>query len=113
MLRYILQRIVLDTLYFPVWWYTRGFWNVIKWAGESLKDVERMAALRIWLKAMFKPMFQDYTREGRIVSFFMRVILLIFKLLMVGVWALILLSLVCLWLGLPVVLMILIVESFK
>jgi hypothetical protein len=51
---------------------------------------------------MFKPMFQDYTKEGRIISFFMRLILLVFKLVSVGVWAIILLALIGLWLALPI-----------
>jgi len=60
-----------------------GLLRVLGWARNSLIDVERIAALRLWLKSMFKPMFQDYTKSGRIISFFMRVVLLIFKLLMV------------------------------
>jgi uncharacterized membrane protein len=77
--------------------------KILRWSGESLKDAERIAALRIWLKSMFKPMFQDYTREGRVISFFMRVVLLVFKLLMMIVWAVFLGVIILIWLGLPIV----------
>ena len=101
MFGYLIKHIVLDTLYFPVWWYTRGFVRVVGWAETSLKDVERIAALKIWIKSMFKPMFQDYTKEGRIISFFMRVVLLIFKLLIVIIWAAFLAFVIVLFLTLP------------
>lgn len=83
----------------------------MRWAKKSIKDAERIAGLKIWLKAMFKPMFQDYTREGRIVSLFMRVVLLIFKLLMVIVWAAVLGLIVAIWLALPAGIVLLIVKS--
>jgi hypothetical protein len=61
---------------------------------------------------MFKPMFQDYTKEGRIISFFMRLILLIFKLVGVVAWAVMLLALIIVWLALPIGAMLLIAASF-
>jgi hypothetical protein len=102
MFGYLLKHIVLDTLYFPVWWYTRGFVRVMGWAETSLKEVERIAALKIWFKSMFKPMFQDYTKEGRIISFIMRVVLLIFKFLIVIIWAVFLAFVIVLFLTLPI-----------
>lgn len=102
MFTYIIKRLILDTIYFPLWWYSRGFIKVARWAGKSLIAVEQTASLKLWLKSMFKPMFQDYTKEGRIISFFMRLILLIFKLVGVGAWAVILLALIIAWLALPI-----------
>ena len=113
MLSYLLKYIVLDTLYFPLWWYTRGFKKVLLWAGNSLQEAERSAALKIWFKAMFQPMFQDYTRSGRIISFFMRLILLIFKLVGIGLWATVLLAMITLWLALPVGTIWLIIKSYS
>ncbi|MBI4360114.1 MAG: hypothetical protein HY564_03405, partial [Candidatus Jacksonbacteria bacterium] len=103
MLKYILQRILLDIAYFPLWWYTRGLLKIIRFGGRSISDIERNLALGIWLKAMFKPMFQDYTWEGRLVSFFMRAVLLIFKTLMFFVWVIGVIILIIAWLALPVV----------
>lgn len=112
MVSYIIRHILLDTLYFPLWWYTKGLGKVLGWASESLQGVERTAALRIWLKSMFKPMFQDYTKEGRIISFFMRLILLVFKLGMVIVWAIFLGFVIALWLALPLAAVSLLLYSF-
>lgn|SRR3989338_5607930 len=101
MFTYIFAHIIVDTLYFPFWWYTRGFVNVMNWSAESMADIVRIAGLKIWLKSMFKPMFQDYSKEGRIISFIMRVVLLLFKLLMISMWGAIVAVLVIGWLLLP------------
>ena len=103
MLKYILQHILLDTLYFPLWWYTRGLKRVLNWAGVSIKDMERTAGIKIWISAMFKPMFQDYTRSGRIISFFMRVVLLIFKLIIFVVWTIFVGCIIVVWMALPII----------
>ena len=73
----------------------------MNWSAESMADIVRIAGLKIWLKSMFKPMFQDYSKEGRIISFIMRVVLLLFKLLMISMWAAIVAVLVIGWLLLP------------
>lgn len=112
MFKFILKHIILDTLYFPIWWYTSGLLRVLGWARDSLADVERMAALKIWIRSMFQPMFQDYTRSGRIISFFMRFILLIFKLLMVLIWTVFLAAIVLLYLALLPGIVYLILKSF-
>ena len=103
MFKYILQRFILDILYFPLWWYTRGFTRTIKFALRSVADAERQIALGIWLKAMFKPMFQDYTWEGRMVSFFMRIMLLIFKIVMFGAWVIGAILIIIAWTAIPII----------
>lgn len=112
MFTYIIKRLILDTVYFPLWWYSKGFIKVLNWAWNSLIAIEQRASLKLWLKSMFKPMFQDYTKEGRIISFFMRLILLIFKLVGIGLWATVLLAMIALWLALPVGTVWLITVSF-
>ena len=103
MLNYIIKHIILDILYFPLWWYTRGFARTIKFALRSVSDAERQIALGIWLKAMFKPMFQDYTWEGRMVSFFMRIMLLIFKIVMFGAWVIGAILIIIAWTAIPII----------
>jgi len=112
MFKHLIKHLLIDTLYFPVWWYTAGFFRVLGWAKESLIGIERVAALKIWLKSMFKPMFQDTTRSGRLISFFMRLVLLIFKLLMVIVWAVFLGAILLAWLLLPITIIWLLLKSF-
>lgn len=113
MLGYIFKRIILDLLYFPLWWYTRGLLRILRWGRETIANAERQLALGIWLKAMFKPMFQDYTWEGRLVSFFMRAMLLIFKMVMFGAWVIAVAVMICMWLALPIAALVLLLMSFN
>lgn len=112
MFKYLLKHIFLDTVYFPIWWYSSGLVRVLGWCKQSLIDMERTAALKIWAKAMFQPMFQDYTKSGRLISFFMRLVLLIFKLMMMGLWLIILGVIILIWLLLLPATLYLILKSF-
>jgi len=113
MIKFIIKHIILDIIYFPIWWYSKGLHYILRWAKNSLANSEQILALKIWLKSMFKPMFQDYSREGRIVSFFMRTIILAFKLIILIFWILGLGSTILTWLTLPIAIIIIIFLTFK
>lgn len=103
-LKYIAVEIVWDIIYFPIWWYSKGLMRVINFCLESaIFHVNRRMALGIWVKNMFKPMYGDYTREGRIISLFMRFVVLIWKLVGIILWLIILLLVFILWIILPLV----------
>ncbi len=101
-IKYILVEIILDVLYFPVWWYSKGLLRAVRWARNSAAfHLQRRVALRIWLRNMFKPMYGDYSKEGRIISIAFRFIILIWKLIIAGLWIIVLWILVLLWIALP------------
>lgn len=101
-IKYILVEIILDILYFPVWWYSKGLLRVLRWAaGSASFHLQRRVALRIWLRNMFKPMYGDYSRDGRIISIVFRFIILIWKLISAGLWLVVLAVLVLVWVALP------------
>ena len=101
-IKYILVEILWDIIYFPIWWYTKGLVKVARYCLDSAQfHLQRRIGLSIWLKSMFKPMFGDYTKEGRIISFFMRIFVLIWKLVSSLVWLIILLILFIVWMLLP------------
>ena len=100
-LKYIFVEVIFDILYFPIWWYTKGLVRITSYCAEKLVGAARRLALRIWLKHMFTPMYGDYTKEGRIISFLMRIIVLIFKLVMILFWAVYVFVVFILWLTIP------------
>lgn len=61
----------------------------------------RAIGLRTWVVNIFKPMFGDYSREGRLISFFMRLVQIIFRTVLALLWIVIVLILLVLWLVLP------------
>lgn len=92
---------LLDIIYFPVWWYGVGFKKRLKGFANGVVNLFHNLALKLMITHLFKPMFGEYSRSGRIISFFMRLILLgwrIFLFLIGFSYQLVLL--IC-WVGLP------------
>ncbi len=102
-LKYIAVEIIWDIIYFPIWWYSKGLVGVFQFCITSASfHVNRRMALGIWVKNMFRPMYGDYTREGRIISFFMRLVVLIWKLVGTVLWLIILILIFIVWIALPI-----------
>lgn len=100
--KYILIEILWDIVYFPIWWYSKGLVRVARYCMNSASfHLTRRIAIGIWLRNMFKPMYGDYTREGRIISLFMRLVVLIWKLISSLVWLVILFVIFIFWITLP------------
>ncbi|HOX96861.1 MAG TPA: hypothetical protein PL066_00695 [bacterium] len=63
-----------DLLYFPIWWYTRGFVRFAKAFGNSLRYKWQELGVGVWIKNLFVPMFGVHDISGRLISFFMRLV---------------------------------------
>ncbi|MCD6097135.1 hypothetical protein J7J60_02290 [bacterium] len=68
-----------NVFYFPFWWYTRGLKSQLVFFSQRLKKIAYALALKIMLKSLFKPMFGQFSISGRIISFFMRVVILVWR----------------------------------
>ena len=102
-IKYIFVEILWDIVYFPIWWYTKGLARVGRYCAESIQVyVKRRLALGVWMSSMFKPMYGDTTAEGRIISGFMRVIVLIWKLILLALWLIALAVFFIAWIVVPV-----------
>ncbi len=112
----IVQRVlldaILDLLYFPLWWYTGGVVHSIRWCADFFRDGNRTLAPGLWLKNLFVPMFGQYDWQGRIISFFMRSVQLIFRSIALLFWFFICASLFLVWLILPAIICLGFVRSF-
>jgi len=100
-LKFIAKDVIGDVLYFPVWWYSRGLKKTAVNLWNSLLRAINNFALPILVKSLFKPMYGDYSKSGRIISFFMRIIHLIALTVGVAIWAVVLLALLLAWIALP------------
>lgn len=105
----VLQRLLLDALldlvYFPVWWFTAGAKHVLLWCIQLVVKGNRTLAPGLWLINIFVPMYGQYDWQGRIVSFFMRLIQVVFRSLALVFWILFCLSLFFGWLSLPILIL--------
>lgn len=95
--------IIIDVLYFPVWWYSIGLVKAFTSCGNGIKESYHNFAIGILLRNMFKPMYGERSFSGRIISFFARILILLFRLIQFFIWAAVLLALPVLWVGAPVV----------
>ncbi|MFH1233708.1 MAG: hypothetical protein V1649_03625 [Patescibacteria group bacterium] len=99
----ILAEIIRDVLYFPVWWYSRGLKNLIIFFGKFLADEQKSLGLLIWIKNIFNPMYGQSDWKGKLLSFFIRLVQIIIKsIIMLFLLALVGL-IICFWLLLPLI----------
>lgn len=94
---------LLRIFYFPIWWYTKGLKKKTFELGRGIKNLSRDLALRIMLTHIFKPMFGELTRSGRIISFFMRLVLLGWRLFLFMIGSLGWLLFWLVWIFLPII----------
>ena len=102
----ILQRLLLEALldifYFPIWWYSKGALHALRWCFNLLKLGNENLAPGLWLANLFVPMFGQYDLQGRIVSFFMRLVQIIARSIGLVLWLIVCLAFFSAWLALPV-----------
>lgn len=110
--KYFLIELVGDILYFPLWWYSVGLRQLIMSLAQQARSSERYLALGLLARSLFLPMFGQYDREGRIISFFMRLAILFGRsIYMLGLLAIDFL-LIIVWMGLPVLVVVRLLSFF-
>lgn len=100
--KYIIIDLIGDILYWPIWWYSKGLLKTTKASIQAITNQEKSLGLSIWVKNIFTPMFGQYDLEGRIISFFARLIQIIVRGIMLLVWTIVVVLFYLLWLILPV-----------
>ena len=102
----IFQRLGLEFLFhiikLPVWWYSAGLWHAITVAREAIGLGNGYLAPGLWLKNIFVPMFGQSDWQGRIMSFFMRLVNVVIRGFLLLFWFIIVAVIFLVWLLLPV-----------
>lgn len=101
--KYIFGEVLWDFVYAPVWWYSRGFLRLLVSCKKMLVAFEHDVGLGMWLKVFWKPMYGQHDITGKAVSFFMRLVVLVYRLVRILVYLVFLLVLIALWLAAPIV----------
>jgi hypothetical protein len=95
----------LDIFYFPVWWYSTGakqaFLGCMSFIGEANANL----APGLWLKNIFVPMFGQTDLQGRLTSFFMRLINVIGRGIGLIIWIFVVWILFLFWLAFPAIIL--------
>lgn len=77
--KFVAVDLIADFLLFPVWWYTEGFVRALRTGGRWLADARRMMAVGLWARHLFVPMFAQYDLWGRVISFSIRLAMIIVR----------------------------------
>lgn len=99
--KFVAKDVVGNVLFWPVWWYSVGFWGFLKKRRDSIRNFEEEIGLTIWVVNWGKPMFGQYDVPGRIISFVFRTGGIIFKAVQLIVYLIIQMLLIVGWLVLP------------
>lgn len=98
-----------SVIWFPVWWYTAGLKRVVLGVRDTVRYRLREYGFAIWLKNFFVPMYGQYDITGRLVSVFMRFVVLIGRIIALSAETVLYFFGVCAWAAAPVVCVVLIV----
>lgn len=79
--KYLFGEVIGDVFYAPVWWYSRGFLKLLGGLRDRLVFFERSLGLRLWVHNLGKPMYGQYDVAGKLISFFMRFVVLFWKMI--------------------------------
>ena len=99
----ILGEIARDIIIFPLWWYSRGFFHLLKGLINFLKYREKGLALRVWVKNFWKPMYGQHDWQGRLISIFMRLVQIIFRSIVMLFWMIVASLLLVAWVIIPLI----------
>lgn len=101
-LRVLVVTQIKELLFFPVWWYSKGLKKASFYCLNLLKSGWQYLAIDVWLKNIFTPMFAQVDWQGRLISFFMRLVQIFFRLIGFAVWLVIVILVFLAWLALPI-----------
>ena len=94
--------LVLDLVYFPLWWYTAGTKKAAITCYHLLQDGNMRMAPGLWLKNIFAPMYGQTDWRGRLTSFFVRSANIVLRGFALLVWLIVVVMIFLLWLVFPV-----------
>lgn len=94
--------IIWEVLYFPIWWYSRGFKKTALFCWQKIKDGWRALSLTIFLESFFKPMYGQHGWDAYILSLATHLVQLLWRLSLIILWFVFWLFVLILWIALPI-----------
>lgn len=110
--RLIFVDLLGSVIWFPVWWYTKGLILVAKKFLDIMRYRSRSYGFKIWIRNFFVPMYGQNDLTGKLVSVFMRFVVLIAKCVAYAVEGLAYILGLLLWMATPALLILLALASF-
>jgi hypothetical protein len=109
--RLVFVDLIGSVFWFPVWWYTVGLKKMIEWCVDGLRYRAKQYAFGIWIRNFFVPMYGQYEWTGRLISVFMRFVVIVGRGIAIGVEALVYLAFAVAWIVLPPLALVMAVQN--
>jgi len=100
-MKFVVRDILIDLIYWFFWWYTSGLKKAFLKMIDTIVQGNRELGLSIWIKNIFRPMFGQYDWQGRIISFFMRIFMIIIRFFIFIFWIIFALIVFLFWIVIP------------
>ncbi|MBI2476776.1 hypothetical protein HYV72_01245 [Candidatus Uhrbacteria bacterium] len=109
---HITKRFVLDNIVgvfgFPLWWYTEGLSGFLRLLRGQFAQYRAHLGVSIWIRNIFVPMYGSYDFGGRLISFFMRSVMIVARAFALVLLTCLMLVIIALYIALPIVIALLI-----
>lgn len=89
--------LVYNLGYWPIWWYGQGLKEFLSFFRKQIKNAWHNRGLGILIKNWFRPMYAQNDLQGRIISFFFRTLIILWRLIFFTVGVVILVFLLISW----------------
>ncbi len=93
---------IWEILYFPIWWYSRGFKKTAIFCWNRVNNGWKGLALSIFIKNFFKPMYGQHGWDAHILSLVIHFLQISWRLLLMAFWTLFWIFILILWMFLPI-----------
>jgi hypothetical protein len=90
-----------DVVFFPFWWYSVGFFKFSRQLLLFLESREKSLAWSVWAGNIFTPMYGLRDIQGVIISFFVRLVQVIIRSIIMIFWLIIILAVFFIYLAFP------------
>lgn len=75
--KFLVSDLLGSVLRFPLWWFSDGVVHLATWVVGRLAFRWKSYDFVIWMRNLLVPMYGQYDWSGRLVSFLMRIVVLI------------------------------------
>lgn len=104
--KFVCRDLIFDLLSWPIWWYSVGLKKALARMSDTIAQGNAELGVTIWIKNLFKPMFGQYDWQGRLISFFVRLVQIIGRTILLCFWIIFSFVIFLFWLLLPIFLFI-------
>ncbi len=96
----------------PVFWYTRGAYDAFVYCWRLIVRRWKSLALGVWIVNIFVPMYAQHDIAGTLISFFMRIIQIIARGIVMIIWTVLVAVIFVAYLVAPVLVIVELIRQF-